>query len=107
MELVSIDSKKEETLLLDLAGGIAENFHIGMVNAGTIDTWYSTKTGKIIEFSLNWQTGQPNADGVKYRCVAIYPEGALKKITQSNCDNLFSFICEHLHYKDNCMHHDL
>lgn len=107
MDLFSIDSKKEETLVLDLAAAIGDSFHIGLINAGTIDTWYSTKTGETVDFTLNWYGGQPNADGPKHRCTCIHPEGALKKITQSDCTNLFSFICEDYHYKDNCAPKDL
>jgi hypothetical protein len=108
MDFVSIDSKEEEALLLSVMSQQPAEYgttNIGMVNGGSTDAWFSTKTGKLIDYKMNWYSGQPNDKGVtEHRCGCIHSEGAVKKVTQNWCHtHEYTFICEQVLFKDtNC-----
>jgi hypothetical protein len=107
MEMVSLDNKAEETSILSFLSEQGSNYtgaYIGMINAGTTESWFQVKTGKLVDYLMAWHSGQPDANNAlrTNRCGAIWYHQDVRRVSQADCTANWHIICQSLEWKERC-----
>lgn len=100
LQLVSLDTKDEETRFLDIVTKanpslLTEFLHIGGITLsnGTANDWFWIESGEKVGYALSWALGDPNMIGIEH-CLALSKKQGKWEMYDISCGSVNSkFIC--------------
>jgi hypothetical protein len=104
LDFVSLESQDEMDNFLNIVNNAPANHvdhhqFIGATQIGTPSNWYWIATGRNVNHTIKWGTGEPNGLAVGENCMTISKYNTAYFYNDALCygaSHVFRFICEYL-----------